>query len=62
MRNFKEIQRFNEIADILGIKFEEAEDLSRVVRKETIELNKKIEDYEAGRLLLKDLEIHEDEK
>lgn len=30
--NFKDIQRFNQIAEILGIKFEEAEELSKIVK------------------------------
>lgn len=30
--NVKDIQRFNQIAEILGIKFDEAEELSKIVK------------------------------
>jgi hypothetical protein len=31
-KNHKDIQRFNQIAEILGIKFDEAEELSKIVK------------------------------
>ena len=62
MRNIKEIQRFNEIADILGIKFEEAEELSKIVRTTAIELNEEYKEHGHFERTTIALEIDREEK
>jgi hypothetical protein len=49
--NFKDIARFNQIAEILGIEFQEAGDLFSILKKRTIEQN-----YQA---MLDEIEIEE---